>query len=61
MRLSRSLVVIVTWPDLSTIGVEGGAAAALAGEGAVQPDDLLGCLVADRHVECSDVAAKKPG
>ena len=51
----------VTWPDLSTVGVEGGAAAALAGEGPVQPDDLLGRLVADRHVECSDVATQKPG
>ena len=59
MRLSSS--VTVTWPDLSTIGVKGGAAAALAGEGAVQPDHLLGRLVADRHVECSDVAAQKPG
>ena len=59
--MRQSSTVIVTWPDLSTIGVEGGAAAALAGEGAVQPDDLLGRLVADRHVECSDVAAKKPG
>ena len=46
---------------LSTVRVEGGAAAALTGEGAVQADDLIGGLVTDCHVEGADVAAEKPG
>ena len=46
---------------LRAVRVEGGAAAALTGEGAVQADDLIGGLVTDCHVEGADVAAEKPG
>ena len=45
---------------LGAVGVEGGAAAALAGERSVEPDDLAVGLVAQRHVEGPHVAAPEP-
>ena len=43
--------MIVRSVDLSAVRIEGGAAAALAGEGPVQADHLISGLVTDGHVE----------